>query len=58
MPTSESFNFLKIENAGEVTRLIEKCQNSLENDFISLVKARKVIKTMIQNKFSNLKVKT
>ena len=58
MPTTESFNFLKIENSVQVTTLIEKSQNSLEQDFISLVKARKVIKCMIANKFAGLKEKT
>jgi len=37
-----------------VTKLIEQCQDSLDEDFVHLQRARKVIKRLLDDKFKGI----
>lgn len=41
---------MQIRSADQVTQLIEKCQDSLDLDYINLFKAGKVLNKLIENK--------
>ena len=46
----QHFNYMQIRSADQVTQLIEKCQDSLDLDYINLFKAGKVLNKLIENK--------
>ena len=51
VPKKQNFNYLQIDTADKIKCLIEKCQDSLDEDFVNLYKARKIIEKLIKNKF-------
>lgn len=46
----QHFNYLQIRSADQVTQLIEKCQDSLDLDYINLFKAGRVLNKLIENR--------
>ena len=51
IPKKQNFNYLQITTADQIKHLIEKCQDSLDEDFVNLYKSRKIIEKLIKNKF-------
>lgn len=52
MPTRQNFNYLQIKTAEQVNTLIEKCQDTLDQEYVMLFEARKVISQLISNQFT------
>lgn len=51
MPGKQNFNYLEIRSAEQVNKLIQKCQDSLDKDFIKLYQAKGIFEKMISNQF-------
>lgn len=50
-PRKENFNYLSIKTAEDVNFLIKKCQDSLDADFVQLVKMKSTFETLVRQKF-------